>query len=200
MTTRPATIAQAIAVLNYGNALRLRDELEELQPGQPRAQAYDTDRTTSGQGPADPTHTAACTPSRPKADLDRLDHLTDQLYRTALAIAAMSENYLPRHEPKRGTIQADTRGCELHQRAGITAHHPARVTTDFASVLTSPLREPVPVCHACQDYVRRAGALPTNEQIIRHERTGKWSQRTNGKRASVFSAQDIADEWAGKTA
>jgi hypothetical protein len=45
--------------------------------------------------------------------------------------------------------------------------------------------------------VRRSGQLPTNEQLIRHERTGKWSQRTTGKRASVFTAQGIADEWNG---
>ena len=71
------------------------------------------------------------------------------------------------------------------------------MTTDFASVLTEPLREPIPVCRACEDYTRRHQATPTTEQIIRHHRTGKWTQRTNGKRASVFTAKQIADEWGG---
>lgn len=110
-------------------------------------------------------------------------------------LAALQNKYLPAHEPRRNTIHAETRGCQLHERAGVEEHQPARVTTDFASVLPTPLREPIPVCRACQDYTRRHQTLPTPEQVIRHHRTGKWTQRTTGRRATVFSAQQIADEW-----
>lgn len=191
------TLTQALQLLNLYNVHQLRHELEQLQPGQPRAQAYDTDRTTSGQGPADPTFNAATTPSTAAADLATYDRLIDQMYRTCMGLAHLADRHVPTHEPNRRTITADTRGCALHERAGVEQHHPARVTTDFASVLDTPLRDPIPVCHACQDFTRRHGAVPTNEQIIRHNRTGKWTQRTTGKRTTVFSARDIANEWDG---
>ena len=176
--------------------LGLRQEITDHLAGQSRAQAYDSDKTTGGGG-SDPTATAATTPDRARHDLEQHDAAIDRAYRALLTPAALSDRYLPTHEPKRRQLIADTKGCALHERAGIEAHHPARCTTDFASVLDQPLRDPIPVCHACQDFVRRSGQLPTNEQLIRHERTGKWAQRTTGKRASVFTAQQIADEWNG---
>ena len=186
---------------------QIRALLDSVQPdianaiidrlnGHPRAQHFDGDKTTGGGG-SDPTATAATTPDRARHDLEVHDAAVDRAYRALLTLAALSDRYLPTHEPKRRAIIADTKGCALHERAGIEAHHPARCTTDFASVLDQPLRDPIPVCHACQDFVRRSGQLPTNEQLIRHERTGKWSQRTTGKRASVFTAQQIVDEWNG---
>ena len=176
--------------------LGLRHEIAQHLAGQPRAQHFDGDKTTGGGG-SDPTATAATTPDKARHDLEAHDAAIDRAYRALLTLAALSDRYLPTHEPKRRQLIADTKGCALHERAGIEAHHPARCTTDFASVLDQPLRDPIPVCHACQDFVRRSGQLPTNEQLIRHERTGKWSQRTTGKRASVFTAQQIADEWNG---
>jgi len=177
--------------------LGLRNEIAQHLAGQPRAQHFDGDKTTGGGG-SDPTATAATTPDKARHDLEQHDAAIDRAYRALLTLAALSDRYLPTHEPKRRQLIADTKGCALHERAGIEAHHPARCTTDFASVLDQPLRDPIPVCHACQDFVRRSGTqLPTNEQLIRHERTGKWSQRTTGKRASVFTAQQIADEWNG---
>jgi len=176
--------------------LGLRHEIAQHLAGQPRAQHFDGDKTTGGGG-SDPTATAATTPDKARHDLEQHDAAVDRAYRALLTLAALSDKYLPTHEPKRRQLIADTKGCALHERAGIEAHHPARCTTDFASVLDQPLRDPIPVCHACQDFVRRSGQLPTNEQLIRHERTGKWSQRTTGKRASVFTAQGIADEWNG---
>ena len=176
--------------------LGLRQEITDHLAGQSRAQAYDSDKTTGGGG-SDPTATAATTPDRARHDLEQHDAAIDRAYRALLTLAALSDRYLPTHDPKRRQLIADTKGCALHERAGIEAHHPARCTTDFASVLDQPLRDPIPVCHACQDFVRRSGQLPTNEQLIRHERTGRWSQRTPGKRASVFTAQQIADEWNG---
>ena len=176
--------------------LGLRHEIAQHLAGQPRAQHFDGDKTTGGGG-SDPTATAATTPDKARHDLEQHDAAINQAYRALLTLAALSDRYLPTHEPKRRQLIADTKGCALHERAGIDNHHPARCTTDFASVLDQPLRDPIPVCHACQDYVRRSGQLPTNEQLIRHERTGKWSQRTTGKRASVFTAQQIADEWNG---
>ena len=178
--------------------LGLRHEIAQHLAGQPRAQHFDGDKTTGGGG-SDPTATAATTPDKARHDLEQHDAAVDRAYRALLTLAALSDKYLPAHEPKRRQLIADTKGCALHERAGIEAHHPARCTTDFASVLDQPLRDPIPVCHACQDFVRRTvpARLPTNEELIRHERTGKWSVRTTGKRASVFTAQQIADEWNG---
>ena len=178
--------------------LGLRNEIAQHLAGQPRAQHFDGDKTTGGGG-SDPTATAATTPDKARHDLEQHDAAIDRAYRALLTLAALSDRYLPTHEPKRRQLIADTKGCALHERAGIEAHHPARCTTDFASVLDQPLRDPIPVCHACQDFVRRTvpARLPTNEELLRHERTGKWSVRTTGKRASVFTAQQIADEWNG---
>lgn len=194
MTRTPdhSHLAALLACVQLG----LRHEIAQHLAGQPRAQHFDGDKTTGGGG-SDPTATAATTPDKARHDLEQHDAAVDRAYRALLTLAALSDKYLPAHEPKRRQLIADTKGCALHERAGIEAHHPARCTTDFASVLDQPLRDPIPVCHACQDYVRRSGQLPTNEQLIRHERTGKWSQRTTGKRASVFTAQGIADEWNG---
>ena len=178
--------------------LGLRHEIAQHLAGQPRAQAYDSDKTSGTTG-SDPTATAATTPDKARHDLEQHDAAIDRAYRALLTLAALSDRYLPTHEPKRRQIIADTKGCQLHERAGIDDHHPARCTTDFASVLDQPLRDPIPVCHACQDFVRRTvpARLPTNEELLRHERTGKWSVRTTGKRATVFTAQQIADEWNG---
>ena len=178
--------------------LGLRHEIAQHLAGQPRAQHFDGDKTTGGGG-SDPTATAATTPDKARHDLEQHDAAIDRAHRALLTLAALSDRYLPTHEPKRRQLIADTKGCALHERAGIEAHHPARCTTDFASVLDQPLRDPIPVCHACQDFVRRTvpARLPTNEELLRHERTGKWSVRTTGKRATVFTAQQIADEWNG---
>ncbi len=187
------TYAQAMALLNTIQP-NLRQAITDQLNGHPRAQAYDTDKTTGGGG-SDPTATAAIVPDRARHDLEQHDAAVDRAYRALLCLAALSDKYEPAHEPRRGTIARHTRGCALHERAGVEAHQPARITTDFGSVLTEPLRESIPVCRACEDYTRRHLAIPTTEQIIRHHRTGKWTQRTSGKRATVFSAQDIADEW-----
>lgn len=194
MTRTPdhSHLAALLACVQLG----LRQEIANQLAGHPRAQHFDGDKTTGGGG-SDPTATAATTPDKARHDLEQHDAAIDRAYRALLTLAALSDRYLPTHEPKRRQLIADTKGCALHERAGIEAHHPARCTTDFASVLDQPLRDPIPVCHACQDFVRRSGQLPTNEQLIRHERTGKWAQRTTGKRASVFTAQQIADEWNG---
>lgn len=187
-------LAALLAIIQHN----LRQEILQRLAGQPKAQAYDTDKTTGSHG-SDPTATAATTPDRARHDLEAHDAAVDRAYRALLTLAALSDHYLPTHEPSRRTIVNDTKGCHLHERAGIEQHHPARITTDFASVLTEPLREPIPVCRACEDFVRRStpARVPTTEELVRHNRTGKWSVRTSGKRATVFSAQDIADEWGG---
>lgn len=215
MTRTPdhSHLAALLACVQLG----LRNEIAQHLAGQPKAQHFDGDKTTGGGG-SDPTATAAAVDvhwvtdpntgrktkvtsitDQAKRDLEQHDAAIDRAYRALLTLAALSDRYLPTHEPKRRQLIADTKGCALHERAGIEAHHPARCTTDFASVLDQPLRDPIPVCHACQDFVRRTvpARLPTNEELLRHERTGKWSVRTTGKRASVFTAQQIADEWNG---
>jgi hypothetical protein len=112
--------------------LGLRHEIAQHLAGQPRAQHFDGDKTTGGGG-SDPTATAATTPDKARHDLEQHDAAIDRAYRALLTLAALSDRYLPTHEPKRRQLIADTKGCALHERAGIEAHHPARCTTDFAS-------------------------------------------------------------------
>lgn len=178
---------------------QIRALLDSVQPdiataiidrlnGHPKAQAYDGDRTTNGDGPSDPTANAAITPDEARADLAKLEAAIVRAYTALLCIAALSDRYEPSHEPRRGTIARDTRGCALHERAGIEAHVPAAHRTDFASVLDQPLREPIDVSQAVYDFVRANRVLPTNEELIRHHRTGKWK----GRGVSTFSVESIA--------
>ena len=177
-------LAQALQLLNHYNVRALKAELEALQPGQPRAQAYDTDRTTSGQGPSDPTCSAAINPSAAAADLAAYHRHIDQLYRTCMGLAALADRHMPTHEPRRGTILTETRGCELHRRAGIETHRPAHRSTDLASSLEPKLPQSLPLCMACIDHARTYGRIPTPEELRHHDRTGKWKQRTTGKRVA----------------
>lgn len=177
--------------------LGLRQEITNQLAGQPRAQAYDSDKTSGGGG-SDPTATAATTPDKARHDLEQHDAAVDRAYRALLCLAALSDKYLPSHEPRRTTMQADTRTCHLHDKAAATTqHHHGKHRTDLGSYLDAPLKDPVHVCAACYEHTRRIGRLPTTDELVRHDRTGKWAVRTSGKRATVFSAQDIADEWGG---
>lgn len=185
-------IAALIAAIQIG----LRNEIINQLRSHPKAQHFDADKTTGGGG-SDPTANTATTPDQARHDLDQHDRHMLTAYRALTALADLSNRYLPTHEPRRNAIAADTRGCALHDRAGITEHQPARITTDFASVLPTPLAQPIPVCRACEDFTRAHHTTPTPEQIIRHHRTGRWTQRTTGKRAAVFTARQIIDEWEG---
>lgn len=185
---------------------QIRALLDSVQPdiataiidrlnGHPKAQAYDGDRTTNGDGPSDPTANAAITPDEARADLAKLEAAVVRAYTAMLCIAALSDRYEPAHEPRRGTIARDTRGCVWHDQAGIDKHHPAAHRTDFGATLKQPLPDPVDVCQACYDFVRTykrnaepASARPTNEELMRHHRTGKWTARTTG----AFSVESIA--------
>jgi len=188
---------------------QIRALLDSVQPdiataiidrlnGHPKAQAYDSDRTTNGDGPSDPTANAATTPDTARHDLDAHDQAVDRAYRALLTLAALSERYLPAHQPRRGTLQADTRPCTLHDRAGAnTQHHHGKHRTDLGSYLDQPLKDPTDVCSACYEQIRRTGKLPTNDELIRHDRTGKWAVRTSGKREAVWTATNIAKDWEG---
>ncbi len=186
------TLAQALQLSNLYNVHHLRHELEQLQPGQPRAQAYDTDRTTSGQGPADPTFAAATNPSTAAADLAAYDRMVDQLYRACMGLAHLADRHVPTHEPRRADVLRDTKGCTWHQQAGVDTHQPVWRTTDAGF-----LNDPVPLCRPCWDYAHAHGERPTNEQIIRHSKGKGWTVRTTGKRDRAFTAKQIADEWNG---
>ena len=178
--------AQAMALLNTIQP-NLRAAIADQLAGQPRAQAYDTDKTTGGGG-SDPTATAAITPDRARHDLEQYTAAVVRIYTAAMCLAHLSDHYLPSHEPRRGTIARDTRGCVLHDRAGITEHQPAARRTDFGTVLPEPLKDPLDVCQACYDHVRTYAKLPTNEELVRHHRTGKWTARVSG----AFSVESIA--------
>lgn len=185
---------------------QIRALLDSVQPdiataiidrlnGHPRAQAYDGDRTTNGDGPSDPTANAAITPDQARADLAKLEAAVVRAYTAMLCVAALSDRYQPAHEPRRGTIARDTRGCVWHDQAGVEEHKAAAHRTDFGTVLKQPLSEPVDVCQSCFDFVRTykvgaepTSARPTNEELKRHHRTGKWTARTTG----AFSVESIA--------
>lgn len=180
------TYAQAMALLNTVQP-HLLDAIRDQLAGQPRAQAYDTDKTSGGSG-SDPTATAALTNDRARHDLERYSAAVTRIYTAAMCLASLSEQYQPAHEPRRRDLQAQTRGCVLHQRAGIEAHVPAAHRTDFASVLAEPLKDPIDVSQAVYDFVRTHQKMPTNEELVRHHRTGRWSGRVTG----AFSVESIA--------
>lgn len=205
---------------------QIRALLDSIQPdihraiadqlaGHPRAQAYDTDKTTGSHG-SDPTVTAAKvdgygwtgdkpgkgtidkrTGDRAAHDLAQLEAATVRAYTALLCVAALSDHYQPSHEPRRADIDRDTRGCALHLRAGIETHHPAARRTDFGTVLPQPLKDPLDCCQSCYDFVRTNHTLPTNEELVRHARTGKWKGRNT---TGVFSVQSIASTRPGDAA
>jgi len=182
-------------------AHNLRAEIANHLAGHPRAQAYDTDRTTGGQG-SDPTATAATTPDTARHDLDAHDQAVGRAYRALLTLAALSERYLPAHAVPRAKTLAETRGCTLHQRAGVENHRQAYRTTDYADVMDTPLKAPIPVCRWCWDFPRRThpdgdqlGRLPTPEEIITYERTGKLRLKGRTKKPT-WTAGNIASDWA----
>lgn len=177
------TVAQLQALWNTLHIPALLKELHDNQPGQPRAQAYDTDRTSSGQGPSDPTFTAATTPNTAAHDLAAVEAAVTRIYTALLTIAHVQDRTLPTHEPRRGDIRNATRGCELHRRAGIEEHKPAHRNTDLGSALPQPLKDPLPLCRACYDFARDNARVPTNEEIRVREKRGKWMVRTTGKAA-----------------
>ena len=180
------TYAQAMALLNTVQP-NLRQAITDQLAGHPRAQAYDTDKTTGGGG-SDPTATAAIVPDRARHDLEQYTAAITRIYTAAMCLAHLSDHYEPSHEPRKVDVQRATRGCTLHLRAGIDAHVPAVRRTDFGTVLAEPLKDPVDVCQACYDQVRNTRGLPTNEEIVRHHRTGKWK----GRVASTWSVESIA--------
>lgn len=168
------TIQQCITIWNKLHLPALLHDIYDNLPGHPRAQAFDTDRTTSGQGPADPTHNAATHPNKAADSLNRIHtHLA--------GLANIQDQWLPGHEPRRGDIRNETRGCELHRRAGVETHRPAYRNTDLASSLDKPLPEPMPLCRACINFAVNHQRAPTNEELRRHDITGKWKLRTRGK-------------------
>ena len=189
-------LAHIRAILNEISP-NIRAAILDHHPGHPRAQAYDSDRTSSGQGPSDPTSATALAgypeghgrdpntePNQAKADLVAHDDAIVRAYTALLALAALQQKYAPPHEPRRGTILTETRGCELHRRAGIETHRPAHRSTDLASSLEPKLPQSLPLCMACIDHARTYGRIPTPEELRHHDRTGKWKQRTTGKRVA----------------
>ncbi len=186
-----AHLAALIAIIQHN----LRNTIVEHLNGQPRAQAYDSDRTSSGAGPSDPTYTAAVTPDRARTDLELHDQAADRAYRALLTLAGLSDKYLPTHEPRRGTIQAETRGCIWHDQAGVEQHQPVWRKSDCGFLPAA-----LPLCRPCWDYAHAHGERPTNEQLIRHSKGKGWTVRTTGKRTTNFSVEDVARFKPGGTA
>lgn len=192
------TQLQLATLLATINLAALEAAIRDAQPGQPGGTNYDP-RTTSGQGPADPTAAAALggKDGKPHPAVDHLDRMLksrDQYRQAVLTLVALSELYTPSHEPRRATLAAETRGCTWCQQAGITEHQPVWRTSDCGF-----LTQPVPLGRPCYEYAMAHGERPSNEQIIRHHRTGKWTQRLNPK-ARNFSVEQVADFRPGGTA
>jgi len=186
---KPPTIAHLLAILDGMDWRALEADLDNNQPGQPRAASLEPSR---GHGISDPTGDTA-TSAGPDHHAIYRRHV-DAAYRALLAIAVLAEARTPTHQPRRATIAADTRGCTLHERAGATAqHHQGAHRTDLGSFLAKPLPQPADVCEACYQFARRAGRLPTSDELVRHDRSGRWSLRST--RASVFSVDQIVGEW-----
>lgn len=193
MTSRPTQL-QLATLLATLNLAALEQAITDAQPGQPGGTNYNP-RTTSGQGPADPTADAAANPSPAKTHLAQFQRQRDALHAALTGLAWLQNAYIPNHEPRRQTIIAETKGCTWHDQAGITEHQTVWRTSDCGF-----LAKPVPLCRACYDFAHRTGERPTVEQIVRHHRTGKWVQRTSGKRAAVFTVANVTDHGLGKPA
>lgn len=186
---KPPTVAHLLAILNGIDYRALEAELDNDRRGAPRAASLEPQR---GHGVSDPVGEAATHPGPDHHAIYRR-HI-DAAYRAVLAIAALAEARTPTHQPRRATIAADTRPCHLHDRAGATTqHHQGAHRTDLGSFLDKPLPQPADVCEACYQFARRAGRVPTNDELLRHDRSGRWSLRST--RASVFSAEQIVGEW-----
>lgn len=190
---KPPTIAHLLAILNGIDYRALEAELDNDRRGAPRAASLEPQR---GHGVSDPVGEAATH----GVDHEETDHHAiyrrhiDAAYRAVLVIAALAEARTPTHQPRRATIAADTRPCHLHDRAGATTqHHQGAHRTDLGSFLDKPLPQPADVCEACYQFARRAGRVPTNDELVRHDRSGRWSLRST--RTSVFSAEQIVGEW-----
>lgn len=186
---KPPTIAHLLAILDGIDWRALEADLDANQPGQPRAASLEPSR---GHGVSDPTGETATNPTPDHHAIYRRH--VDAAYRALLAIAVLAEARTPTHQPRRSTIAAETRGCTLHERAGATTqHHQGAHRTDLGSFLDKPLARPADVCEACYQFTRRAGRLPTGDELVRHDRSGRWSLRST--RASVFSVDQIVGEW-----
>lgn len=182
-----------LAVLLALVANNLRHEIAQHLAAHPHGTAYDNAHTTGGAG-SDPTVTAALANDPARHDLAAYDDAGKTLHRNLLIWLSLSEKYLPARQPRRATIAADTRPCHLHDRAGATTqHHQGAHRTDLGSFLDKPLPQPADVCEACYQFARRAGRVPTNDELVRHDRSGRWSLRST--RTSVFSAEQIVGEW-----
>ena len=189
MTPDPERLRTLLARVAIG----LRHEIANHLAAHPRAASYDSDRTTGGGG-SDPTVSAALARDPARHDLEAHDAAVDRAYAALLTLVGLSEKYLPGHMPRRGDIQADTRTCHLHDQAGVIGAHKAKHRTDLGSFLPHPLRDPIDCCEPCYNFARNNGRVPTRDELIRHDRTGKWLARTTGKRG-VFTAEGIAAEW-----
>lgn len=178
----------------------LLDAIRDHHPGHPRAQAYDTDRTSSGLGHADPTPAAALagwpdhpkdgTPPKPdpdhephqaKADLATIRAAIDRAHTALLTIRAVQQRYIPDHEPPRNPPPPPApRACALHIRAGLPPK-PVHSTTNMARHLDPPFPEPTPLCEPCYDFIRNHRRQPNRAELVHHDRTGTWKLRVRGR-------------------
>lgn len=206
MTQHPSQLQLATLVASL-NLASLEQAIRDAQPGQPGGTSYDP-RTTSGQGPGDPTASAAqvdgygWTGNKPgegeltHAGANRAaEHLAlfikkrAQAYACLLELAWLQNIYDPGHARPRTQAKAETKGCDLHLRAGIEAHRKGRFSTDFADVTDSPLKAPVFVCRWCYDFPRRihpdgdpVGRIPTPEEIRTYEQHGRVRLKARPKK------------------
>lgn len=180
--TQP-TLAQALQLLNLYNVHALRHELEQLHPAQPQAQHFNTDRTTTGAGPTDPTYQAATTPNQAATDLATYHTAIRTIHANACILAALSDKHIPTHEPPRTKLQALTNQTGTVTPCAILARidhwSPMHVRTDFGTVFTTPLPEPVPVSEWVYRFARTYGRLPTKTEMRTHAKGGRVRVRAS---------------------
>lgn len=191
MTQRPSQHQLAV-LLGCLNLAALEAAIRDAQPGQPGGTNYDA-AGTSGQGPADPTAAAALSTAKAVGHLALFTKKRDEAYACLLELAWLSNLYIPDNARPRSMAKAETPGCVLHQRAGVEAHRPKYRSTNYADVMDKPpFKDPVPVCRWCWDFPRRLhpdgdpiGRLPTPEEILTYERTGKLRLKARPKRKAA---------------
>lgn len=183
------TIAQILAILGEVDHAALLDDIALHLPG-PRTANLEPTRGSGNTDAGEPTRDE----KRAMEHQALIDAAIVRAYTAVLAIANVQRVRLPRHQPRRTTLIAETKGCTWCQQAGITEHQPVWRTSDCGF-----LTHPVPLGRPCYEYAMAHGERPSNEQIIRHHRTGKWTQRINPK-ARNFSVEQVADWKPGGTA
>jgi len=180
--TRPPTLHHITAILGTIDYDALRADIDLHLPG-PRTANLEPTRSNGNTDAGEPTPDE----TRAMQHQAMLEAAVVRAYTALMSIADLQARRIPTHEVKRTTLTAETRGCAWHTQAGVEQHQPVWRNSDCGF-----LPQPIPLCRACYEFAHAHAEKPTVEQLIRHNRTGKWFQRTNPKKHH-FSVDDIVN-------